>query len=270
MQTVLTIAGFDPSGGAGVLADSKTFVALGCFGVAAVTSLTAQNTLGVRATFHQPANVLRAQLLPLLDDYEIAAVKIGMLPTQELIEVVIELLEQYSLPNVVLDPVLQSSSGYPLMADEAKNFLREILLPRVDVVTPNLDETAILLGIKPNSVEKMRIAAQALSQQVSRDKPVAVLVKGGHLETEATDVLFDGQTWHSFTTARLVTRHTHGTGCTLSSAIAAFLAQDYALPEAVQRAKKFVTEAIRHAPGIGHGAGSLNHFFAYAPISPTH
>jgi hydroxymethylpyrimidine/phosphomethylpyrimidine kinase len=183
---------------------------------------------------------------------------------------VTEVLEQYSLPNVVLDPVLQSSNGYPLMADEAKNFLRESLLPRVDVITPNLDETAILLGIKSNSVAKMRRAAQTLSQQVSHDKPVAVLVKGGHLETDATDVLFDGQTWHNFTTPRLVTRHTHGTGCTLSSAIAALLAQNYALPEAVRRAKEFVTEAIRHAPGLGQGAGPLHHFFAYAPNSPTH
>ena len=268
MQTVLTIAGFDPSGGAGVLADSKTCAAFGCFGAAAITSLTSQNTRGVYATFHQSAEVLRAQLVPILEDYDLAAVKIGMLPTTELIEVVIEMLAQQNLKNIVLDPVLQSSSGFALMDDAAQKLLLEKLLPLTDVVTPNLDEIAALLGSKPITVTEMQIAAAQLSAQLSQHKPVAVLVKGGHLPHEATDVLFADNMLYSFTAAKLSSHHTHGTGCTLSSAIAALLAQSCTLPEAVQRAKNYVTEAIIHAPNIGHGAGPLNHFYNYAAKSP--
>lgn len=269
MKTVLTIAGFDPSGGAGVLADIKTIAAFGCFGAAAITSLTSQNTRGVFATFHQSAEILQAQLVPVLADYDIAAVKIGMLPTAELIEVVLEILAQRTLPNIVLDPVLQSSSGFALMDEAAQKLLQEKLLPLTDVVTPNLDEIAVLLGKKPMTVPEMQTAAEQLSAQLSQYKPVAVLVKGGHLQHEATDVLFDGNTLYSFTAAKLSSRHTHGTGCTLSSAIAALLAQNCALPEAVQRAKNYVTEAIINAPNIGHGAGPLNHFYNYAAKSPN-
>ena len=268
MQTVLTIAGFDPSGGAGVLADIKTSAAFGCFGAAAITSLTSQNTRGVFATFHQSAEVLRAQLVPILTDYDIAAVKIGMLPTVELIEVVIEILVQRTLPNIVLDPVLQSSSGFALMDDAARKLLLEKLLPLTNVVTPNLNEVEAMLGTKPTTVEEMQIAAQQLSEQLSQHKSVAVLVKGGHLPNEATDVLFADNALHSFTTAKLSSRHTHGTGCTLSSAIAALLAQNCALPEAVERAKNYVTGAIINAPTIGQGAGPLNHFYNYVAKSP--
>ncbi len=261
MQTVLTIAGFDPSGGAGVLADIKTCAAFGCFGAAAITSVTSQNTRAVYATFHQSAEVLRAQLGPILADYDIAAVKIGMLPTVELIEVVIEMLTQRTLQNIVLDPVLQSSSGFALTDDAAQKLLFEKLLPLTDVVTPNLHEVEVLLGRKPMTVQEMQTAAEQLSAQLSQHKPVAVLVKGGHLPHEATDVLFTGNALYNFTAVQLSSRHTHGTGCTLSSAIAALLAQNCALPEAVQRAKNYVTEAIIHAPNIGHGAGPLNHFY---------
>jgi hydroxymethylpyrimidine kinase/phosphomethylpyrimidine kinase len=270
MKTVLTIAGFDPSGGAGVLADIKTFAAFGCFGAAGITSITSQNTHGVLATFHHSADRLRSQLVPVLEDYQIAAVKIGMLPTRELVEDVAELLAEYSLRNIVLDPVLQSSSGHLLIDSEAISYLCAKLMPRVDLLTPNLAEAAIFFGERPQTLDEMKVAAQQIGTTLVRDKTIAVLVKGGHLQDEATDVLFDGQTLHEFTTPKISSRHTHGTGCTLSSAIAALLAQDVALPDAVRRAKEFVTEAIRHAPGIGHGAGPLHHFFAYAPNSPTH
>ena len=268
MQTVLTIAGFDPSGGAGVLADIKTSAAFGCFGAAAITSLTSQNTRGVFATFHQSAEVLRAQLVPILEDYDIAAIKIGMLPTVELVEVVLEIITQRTLPNIVLDPVLQSSSGFALMDDAAQKLWLKKLLPLTDVVTPNLNEVEVLLGRKPLTVPEMQTAAQQLSAQLSQHKSVAVLVKGGHLQNEATDVLFAGNALYSFTAAKLSSRHTHGTGCTLSSAIAALLAQNCALPEAVQRAKNYVTEAIIHAPNIGEGAGPMNHFYTYVAKSP--
>ncbi|MFN7927146.1 MAG: bifunctional hydroxymethylpyrimidine kinase/phosphomethylpyrimidine kinase [Blastocatellia bacterium] len=265
MQTVLTIAGFDPSGGAGVLADCKTFAAFGCFGAAAITSLTSQNSQGVYATYHQTPEILQAQWQPLLADYDLAAVKIGMLPTAAMIASVAATIAQHGLRHIVLDPVLRSSSGYPLIDDEAKQALLTCLLPLVDLVTPNLDEVAVLLGTKPTSPEEMRAAAERLSQQLSAQKTVAVLVKGGHLREAATDVLFDGKETHVFSAPRLVSRHTHGTGCTLSSAIAALLARGWALPAAVQRAKEFVTAAITHAPGIGHGAGPMNHFYRYAP-----
>jgi hydroxymethylpyrimidine/phosphomethylpyrimidine kinase len=268
MQTILTIAGFDPSGGAGVLADCKTFAAFGCFGAAAITSLTSQNTRGVFATFHQSAEILRAQLVPILDDYDIAAVKIGMLPTVELIEVVIEILAQRNLKNIVLDPVWQSSSGFALMDDAAQTLLLEKLMPLTDVVTPNLDEVAVLSGRRPTTVAEMQVAAQQLSAQFSQHKSVAVLVKGGHLQNEATDVLFDGIALHNFPAARLSSRHTHGTGCTLSSAMAALLAQSCELTEAVERAKNYVTEAIMNAPQLGHGAGPMHHFYHYAAKSP--
>ncbi len=267
IRTVLTIAGFDPSGGAGVLADIKTFAAFGCFGAAAITSLTSQNSQGVFAAYHQTPEILRQQLAPVLADYELAAVKIGMLPTAELGEVVAAMITQYGLKNIVLDPVLRSSSGYDLIEDGTKNFLLERLLPCTDLVTPNLDEVEILLGTKPTSPTEMSQAAQQLSRQLSaRSKAhVAVLVKGGHLPDAATDVLFDGKDIHVFSAAKIVTRHTHGTGCTLSSAITALLARDVGLPEAVRRAKDYVTAAIKHAPGIGQGAGPLNHFYSYAP-----
>lgn len=263
LYPVLTIAGFDPSGGAGVLADCKTFAAFGCFGAAAITSLTSQNSQGVFAAYHQSAAVLQAQLTPVLEDYDITAVKIGMLPTAELIELVAATMEQHALPNIVLDPVLRSSSGYPLIDDEAKQTLITRLLPLVDLVTPNLDEVEVLRGTKPTSADKMRDAAQRLSEQFSEKKTVAVLVKGGHLLGAATDVLFDGKGTHNFSAPKVDSRHTHGTGCTLSSAIAALLAQGCALPEAVQRAKEFVTAAIIHAPGLGHGVGPMNHFYRY-------
>lgn len=267
MRVVLTIAGFDPSGGAGVLADCKTFAAFGSFGAAAITSLTSQNSLGVFAAYHQTPEFLRQQIIPVLEDYELAAVKIGMLPTRELIEVVAATIEQYSLPKIVIDPVLSSSSGYLLMEAEARKLLVERLLPMATIITPNLDEVEILGGKKPSSPHEMGAAARQLSQQLStRNKaPVAILVKGGHLPDAATDVLFDGTDEHIFSAVKIATRHTHGTGCTLSSAIAALLARGIALPEAVQHAKNFVTEAIKHAPGIGRGAGPLNHFYRYAP-----
>lgn len=267
MLTVLTIAGFDPSGGAGVLADCKTFAAFDCFGAAAITSLTSQNTQGVYATYHQTGEILRQQLAPVLEDYEVAAVKIGMLPTRELVEVVAAMIPKYDLKNIVIDPVLRASSGYSLIEDVTKNLLLEALLPLTDLVTPNLDEVEMLLGTKPSSLTEMEEAAQHLSQQFTAKKktPVAVLVKGGHLPQTATDVLFDGKEIHVFSTAKIASRHTHGTGCTLSSAIAALLAHGFVLPEAVQRAKAYVTAAISQAPGIGHGAGPMNHFYSYAP-----
>jgi hydroxymethylpyrimidine/phosphomethylpyrimidine kinase len=260
MRVVLTIAGFDPSGGAGTLADIKTFMAWGCFGVAAITSLTSQNTVAVYGAAHQTAAGLRAQLDPVLEDFEIAAVKLGMLPNREMIECVAEVLENHALPNVVLDPVIRSTSGFDLIDDAALAVLRERLLPLANVITPNLPEAARLTGLTVADLASMRQAARQILHSALRTPHLcAVLVKGGHLPDEAVDLLDDGETVRLLHAPKLATRNTHGTGCTLSAAIAAALAQGVELFEAVQHAKRYVSEAMRTAPNLGHGAGPLNH-----------
>lgn len=269
MHTVLSIAGFDPSGGAGILADIKTFAAFGCFGTAAITSLTSQNTTAVFGAVHQTAETVRAQIEPVLSDFEIAAVKTGMLPTPEIIELTAEIILQARLPNVVVDPVIRSTSGYDLIDDAAVRSLIERLLPQADVITPNMAEAGRLTQMPVSSIEEMKQAAAGIHQicLATRDNSLtviprrrAVLVKGGHLDDECTDVLYDGSDFHLFHSARVNSRSTHGTGCTLSAAIAALLAKGCHLTEAVQQAKAYVTQAIRTAPNLGHGAGPLNHF----------
>jgi hydroxymethylpyrimidine kinase/phosphomethylpyrimidine kinase len=262
MLTVLSIAGFDPSGGAGVIADIKTFAAFECFGAAAITSLTSQNTRAVYGAYHQKPEVLRAQLEPVINDYRIAAVKTGMLPTPELIEVVAEIIARQALPNVVVDPVMRSTSGYDLIDPPAAAFLAERLLPLADVITPNMAEAGRLAGMEVLDLSGMRQAAQRLYQRCQASRPAAhraVLVTGGHLAEEAADVLFDGQEVQVFRAPKVETRSTHGTGCTLSAAIAALLARGCDVPQAVRRAKAYVTAALRTAPQLGQGAGPLNH-----------
>jgi hydroxymethylpyrimidine kinase/phosphomethylpyrimidine kinase len=273
MLTVMSIAGFDPSGGAGALADIKTFAAMGCFGTAAVTSLTFQNTVAVYGASHQTPEVLRAQIEPVIDDFEIAAVKIGMAPTSELIEVIAEIIEAKRLPNVVVDTVIRSTSGYDLIDDAAVESLIERLLPLADVITPNMAEAERLTGFEVKDLDGMKRAARRIHEMSASPKSTgaarrAALVKGGHLEDDATDILFDGREFHIFQAPKIATRDTHGTGCALSSAIAALLARGCEVPEAVARAKQYLSEMLaemlaemlRAAPDIGHGARPLNHF----------
>lgn len=261
--TILSIAGFDPSGGAGTLADTRTFAAFGCFGTAAITSLTFQNTLAVYGAQHQSPEVVRSQIEPILSDFAIAAVKTGMLPTRAIIELTAEIIERHQLRNIVVDPVIRSTSGYDLIDDEATAALSERLLPLANIITPNMAEAERLTGLEVKNVEEMKRAARHIYETASSVSSAirhqAVLVKGGHLNDEAVDVLYDGSGFRLFRAVKIASRHTHGTGCTLSSAIAALLAQGCELPEAVSRAKAYVTEAIRTAPGLGHGAGPLNH-----------
>lgn len=264
MLTVMSIAGFDPSGGAGALADIKTFAAMGCFGTAAITSLTFQNTVAVYGASHQTAEVLRSQIEPLIDDFEIAAVKIGMTPTRELIEAVAEILEKKRLPNVVVDTVIRSTSGYDLIDDDAVVSMIERLLPLADVITPNMAEAERLTGLEAQDLEGMKRAARRIHEmsagpKSSRTARHAALVKGGHLEDEATDVLFDGREFHIFRAPKIAAGDAHGTGCALSSAIAALLARGCEIPEAVARAKRYLSEILRAAPDIGRGARPLNH-----------
>jgi hydroxymethylpyrimidine/phosphomethylpyrimidine kinase len=265
MLTVISIAGFDPSGGAGALADIKTFAAMGCFGTAAVTSLTFQNTVAVYGASHQTADVLRSQIEPVINDFEIAAVKIGMTPTRELIEAVAEIVEIKRLPNVVVDTVIRSTSGYDLIDEDAIGALIERLLPLADVITPNMAEAERLTGLEAQDLEGMKRAARRIHEMSAAPKSRrtarrAALVKGGHMKDEATDVLFDGHEFQIFRAPKIATRETRGTGCTLSSAIAALLARGCDIPEAVARAKQYLSEILRAAPDIGHGAGLLNHY----------
>ena len=252
----LTVAGFDPSGGAGVVADVKTFTAFGCFAAAAVTSLTFQNTTGVFGAVHQTAGDVRAQVLPVVEDFEVACAKTGMLPTREVIAEVARLFHETNLPAPVVDPVVRSTSGYDLIDDEALAALVSELLPLARVLTPNLPEAERITGLKIEDEDGMRRAARLMREMGAR----AVLVKGGHLQSHkaAVDVLDDEGRVTVLRGEWIETTSTHGTGCTLSAVIAACLARGMNLEEAVGAAKRFVTDAIRRAPGLGRGHGPIN------------
>ena len=253
---VLSIAGLDPSGGAGIVADIKTIAALGCFPAAALTSITFQNTTGVFGVEHQTANTLRAQVEPIIQDLDVAAAKTGMLPTAEIVAEVARLFAQSGLPAPVVDPVMVATSGDVLIDDAAFRILKTELFPLARVVTPNIPEAEKLTGLSIVTEEDMRRAAQAIQLMGAR----AVLVKGGHRSVggQALDILLgeDG-IFTEFQTEYIDVGEVHGSGCTLSAAIAAGLAKGLKLEEAVSVAKKYVTDAIRSAPRIGHGAKPL-------------
>lgn len=256
----LSVAGFDPSGGAGVVADVKTFTAFGCFATAAVTSLTFQNTAGVYGAAHQSAATVRDQVLPIVEDLAVAALKTGMLPTREVISEVARLLRETSLREApcVVDPVVRSTSGYDLIDDDALASLKRELLPLARVVTPNVPEAERITGIRIADEEGMRRAARAMRGMGAR----AVLVKGGHLAGDAVDLLDDAGRVELFRAPRIESNSTHGTGCTLAAAIAACLARGLSLSESVGAAKRFVTAAIMGAPRVGHGFGPVRHDIA--------
>ena len=252
----LTIAGSDSGGGAGIQADLKSFHAFGAFGTSVVTAVTAQNTVGVAAVHAVPADVVRAQLRAVAEDLPPAAVKTGMLATSELVRLVSSEIRTLGLAPLVVDPVMVSTSGHRLLDADAERAVLRDLLPLAAVVTPNLDEAAILGGMPVTDEDSMRGAAEAL---VARGA-AAVLLKGGHLAVgELVDLLFDGREWHEWRRPKLATTSTHGTGCTLSAAIAAGLAHGRTLVESVDDALGYVQRAIAAAPGYGAGHGPLNH-----------
>jgi hydroxymethylpyrimidine/phosphomethylpyrimidine kinase len=262
---VLSIAGSDSGGGAGIQADLKTFSALGCYGMTAITALTAQNTQGVTGIHAVPPEFLKAQLQAVIEDIGVDAVKIGMLHSPEVVEVVAWAILHYRLQNVVLDPVMVATSGDRLIAPETVQVLRESLFPLVSVVTPNLDEAALLLGRPIDSAADLDQAAQDLLDQGAR----AVLLKGGHLRGAAVvDVLAEpGHAMLHLRSERIASKNVHGTGCTLSSAIAAYLAVGLPLREAVQQARVYILGAISAGALVetGQGHGPLNHGFAPLP-----
>ncbi|WP_188497309.1 bifunctional hydroxymethylpyrimidine kinase/phosphomethylpyrimidine kinase [Pullulanibacillus pueri] len=256
MKTALTIAGSDSSGGAGIQADLKTFSALGVYGMSVITAVTAQNTQGVFGVEELSEKIITGQLDAVFQDIPVDSVKIGMLSNAEIIQIIARKLRVYQPHHVVLDPVMVSKSGYDLLRPEAKAALIEHLLPLATVLTPNLKEASVLVGHPVETLSDMKEAAKALAEK----GPQAVLVKGGHLQGEAIDILYDGEKWRTFEGKRIATKNTHGTGCTLSSAIAAFLAKGHSLEEAIQRAKQYIQGAIAHALELGHGAGPTHHF----------
>jgi hydroxymethylpyrimidine/phosphomethylpyrimidine kinase len=256
LPVILTIAGFDPSCGAGVAADLKTFAAHNCYGVAAITALTTQNTQGVTAVHPVKSPALKDSIQALLADDQVKAVKIGMLATRANGEVVREFLEANPALPSVLDPVLRSSSGMELVDAAGFDYVREQLLKHATIVTPNLAEATALTGLKIENVEEMKAAAQKLVEMGAR----AAVITGGHHE-RPVDVYFDGAVLECFTADRVKPDNTHGTGCAFSSAIACNLALGRQLRDAVMLAKAFVTEAIRKAYATGPGRLPLNHLF---------
>jgi hydroxymethylpyrimidine/phosphomethylpyrimidine kinase len=262
---LLTIAGFDPSCGAGVAADLKTFAAHNCYGVAAVTALTVQSTQGVTAVHVTPAATLRAQLDALASDMQIAAVKIGMLGNKANAAAVAEFLDKHKFAHVVLDPVVKSSAGNAELLDAAGvKFLRDELMKRADVITPNMDEAALLAGMEVKDLAGMKAAAQKLAEMGAK----AVIVTGGHLE-KPSDVLYEGGEANAFGGDHVKSENTHGSGCTLSSAVAAQLALGQQLQEALILAKAYVFKAIEKSYGTGKGPGPLNQFYRFHQEPPA-
>lgn len=253
---VLTIAGSDSGGGAGIQADLKTFHAFGCYGASAITAVTVQNTLGVTGVHAIPVDTVRAQIAAVAGDLPPAACKTGMLATAELVRAVAASIREHALPHFVLDPVMVATSGDRLLDRDAERTIVDELLPLAACVTPNLDEAAILAGHPVDDEDGMRRAARMLVERGAR----AALLKGGHLRGgELVDLLWDGRSWHEWRRPRLDTTSTHGTGCTLSAAIAAGLAHGRSLRDSVDDALGYVQRAMVSAPGYGAGHGPLDH-----------
>jgi hydroxymethylpyrimidine/phosphomethylpyrimidine kinase len=290
MRTALTIAGSDSSGGAGIQADLKTFAAFGLYGASAITAITAQSTRGIEATLPLPADLVTAQIEAVAGDLELHATKIGMLANAAIAEAVAAAIAELDLPLVVVDPVLVSSSGERLLDDDGVRVLCTELLPLARVVTPNIPEAEALSGRRIHSMDDAYEAARRIQDMGAK----AVIITGGHGFTpheaprtrhpapatphlaprtpplsEVVDVLLEGDALLEFRAPRVESRHTHGTGCTYASAVAAGLALGLSLPDAASRAQQYVVGAIRHAPQLGHGRGPVDHFWQRSGPDPA-
>lgn len=257
IKTALTIAGSDSSGGAGIQADLKTFSAHGIYGMSVITAVTAQNTQGVLAIQDIDQEIVEKQIEAIFEDLPVDSVKIGMVSKIETIQAIYNKLSYYQPAFIVLDPVMVSKSGHHLLKEESTNTLIELLLPLSTVITPNLPEAEVITGRKIDTHEDMEVAAK----QIYEMGPKNVFIKGGHLEEDATDILYDGAKFTYFKQQRIHTKNTHGTGCTLSSAIASNLALGFSMKKAVKKAKEYITMAIEHSLDIGKGAGPTHHFY---------
>lgn len=259
--SVLTIAGFDGSGGAGIQADIKTISALGCYATSVLTALPVQNTMGVRNIFPIPVQAVSEQIESILDDIFPDAIKIGMVHTPELVETIVETLAKYKKVPIVFDPVMVATSGHRLIEEETIQTIIENLFPISDIITPNMNEAAILANMEVKTLADMKIAGKNIKKLCCKH----ILLKGGHQTTEKITSLFynDKGDFQTFESLKLNTKNTHGSGCTLSSAIASFIAQGKSIDEAVTLAQNYVSEAIYHGRDVqtGKGNGPLNHFF---------
>ena len=258
IKQVLTIAGSDSGGGAGIQADLKTMSAHGVFGLSVITSITAQNTKEVTAVHDLPQTIIAAQLEAVFSDFTISAVKTGMLSTANIVSTVSQMLSQYQISNLIVDPVMVSKSGHTLLQDDAIDALKTKLLPLALIVTPNIHEAELLANMKIRTLPDARHACKTIHKLGCQH----VLLKGGHLlEKPAMDLLYDGRFFKMYPGDFIESSTTHGTGCTYASAIAANLARGLALSEAIDAAKRYITSAIRHGLAIGHGHGPTNHFY---------
>lgn len=257
MKKVLSIAGSDCSGGAGIQADLKTFSAHGVFGMSVIVSVVAENTSRVIDIQDVKPDMIEKQIDAIFEDIDVDAVKVGMLSQPDCMKAVAEKLKQYTPANVVIDPVMYAKNGCPLMNPGAIDTLIKTVLPLADLLTPNIPEAEQIAGIEINNVDDMKKSAVEIYKMGCKN----VLVKGGHATGNALDILFDGNKFYSFDAQRIETKNTHGTGCTYSSAIASNLALGFELQEAVHRAKEYVTIAIQHSLSIGKGNGPTHHFY---------
>lgn len=263
-KRVLTIAGSDPSGGAGIQADIKTISACGCYAMSAITAIVDENTFEVKGVHPVPATFVRGQIESVLSDIGADAVKIGMLHSSELIMAVKEALAPYNIRNIVLDPVMVATAGNDLLKQEAVRTLQHELIPLTRIITPNIPEAEVLSGQKIGSKEDML----AVIKSLSCNNKVSVLLKAGHLsDNELTDIFYNAETGEvlELKASRIASQNTHGTGCTLSSALASFLAHGFSLDESVRKAKDYMTQAILHGADykIGKGHGPVHHFFSF-------
>jgi hydroxymethylpyrimidine/phosphomethylpyrimidine kinase len=257
MRRALTIAGSDSGGGAGIQADLKTFTAFGVYGMSVITAVTAQNTLGVQAVHPLPPAFVAQQLASVLSDIGVDHVKTGMLVSKEIVEIVCQVLDEFKIQKIVVDPVMKSGSGQLLLAEDAIESVKKLLLPLASIVTPNISEASVLSGQPITNLNDMKEAAKKIKDL----GPEAVLITGGHLPgNQIYDIFYDGAKIDVRDTDRIPTKNTHGSGCTLSAAITAGLAKKQMMKEAVAVAQRYTTNAIRSSFNLGQGAGPLNHF----------
>lgn len=255
MKKVLTIAGSDSCGGAGIQADLKTMSALGVYGMSVITAITAQNSMGVQNVMEVSYELIDAQIRSIFDDINVDAVKIGMVSNIKTIDIIKNLLKEYKAKNIILDPVMVSKSGYFLLKPEAESAIKD-LLSIADLVTPNIPEAEVLTGMKIENGDQMKEAALKIKKLGAKN----VLIKGGHRCNDANDILLYGKNFLTLEGHRIETKNTHGTGCTLSSAIASYIAKGHSVDEAVSLSKQYITKAIENSFSVGHGVGPVGHF----------
>lgn len=255
----LTIAGSDSSGGAGIQADLKTFSAIGTYGMSVITAITAQNTQGVLNVEELSSKIIKNQIKAVCEDIPPKAIKVGMVSSPEIIKDIVDSLEKYTYEYLIVDPVMISKSGYSLLRPEAKENLIKYLIPKAYIVTPNIPEAEEISNMKIDTVEDMKKVGKIILEL----GPKYVLMKGGHLDGDCVDVLIGDDLFEVFKGKRINRKNTHGTGCTISSAITSYLALGYDIVESVKLSKEYITEAIRHSFDIGHGVGPVHHFYKF-------